>query len=322
MLARLLKRRIELNFRFLIWTGLVCLGWAGCATAPPKVELPTSLDIPRKIELTDVPFHPQGEYQCGPASLAMTLEWSGVSITPEQLKPEVYTPSRQGSLPPDMIGAARRHGRVAYPIHRIEDILREVAAGHPVIVLQRLRSMFRASWHYAVVIGYDLDQREIILHSGVEAREVLSIDEFSNTWQPWGHWGLLTLAPQKFPATASEEAYLKAVIGLEQTERWTEVRQAYSRAADRWPHNETAWIGLGNSRYALGNLAGAEQAFRSAVDAAPQSGAAYNNLAHILMELDRQEEALEVINQAVRLGGPLAEVYRKTRTEIQQRIGS
>ena len=320
MLARLMKRLVASNFRFLIWTGLLCLGWAGCATAPPKVELPASLDIPSKIELTEVPFHPQGEYQCGPASLAMTLEWSGVAITPDQLKPEVYTPSRQGSLPSDMIGAARRHGRVAYPIHRIEDVLEEVAGGHPVIVLQQLKSLFQASWHYAVVIGYDLDEHEIILHSGVEAREVLSLDEFAITWQPWGHWGLLTLSPQKFPATAREEVYLKAVIGLEQTERWTEAQQAYAQAADRWPHNETAWIGLGNSRYALKNLAGAEQAFRSAVDAAPQSGAAYNNLAHVLMELGRPDEALEVINQAIRFGGPMAEVFQKTRTEIQQQI--
>ena len=316
-----MKRLVASNLRFLIWTGLVCLMWTGCATAPPKVELPPSLDIPRTIELTEVPFYPQGEFQCGPASLAMTLQWSGVAVTPEQLKPEVYTPSRQGSLPPDMIGSARRHGRVAYPVHRIEDVLKEVAGGHPVIVLQQLRSLFRASWHYAVIIGYDLDRREIILHSGVEAREVLSIDAFSSTWQPSGYWGLLTLSPQKFPATAREEVYLKAVIGLEQTEHWTEVQQAYVHATDRWPHNETAWIGLGNSRYALKNLAGAEQAFRSAVDAAPQSGAAYNNLAHVLMELNRQEEALEVIDQAIQLGGPLAEVFQKTRTEIQQRSG-
>ncbi len=316
-----MKRLVASNLRMAFWTSLACLWWTGCATAPPKVELPPSLDIPRKIELTEVPFYPQGEFQCGPASLAMTLQWSGVAITPEQLKPEVYTPSRQGSLPPDMIGAARRHGRVAYPVHRIEDILKEVAGGHPVIVLQRLRSLFQASWHYAVIIGYDLDRREIILHSGVEAREVLSIDAFASTWQPSGHWGLLTLSPQQFPATAREEVYLKAVIGLEQTERWTEVQQAYVHATDRWPHNETAWIGLGNSRYALKNLAGAERAFRSAVDAAPRSGAAYNNLAHVLMELNRQEDALEVINQAIRLGGPLAEVFQKTRTEIQQRSG-
>ena len=317
-----MKIRIALHLRFWVWAGWVSLIWAGCATAPPRVELPAALDIPRTIELTDVPFHPQGEYQCGPASLAMTLEWSGVTITPDQLKPEVYTPSRQGSLPPDMIGAARRHGRVAYPVHRIEDILMEVAAGHPVIVLQRLRSLFQASWHYAVVIGYDLDQREIILHSGVEAREVLSIDEFADTWQSWGQWGLLTLSPQMFPATAREETYVKAVVGLEQAGRWTETRQAYTRAADRWPHNETAWIGLGNSHYALKDLSGAEQAFRSAVDAAPQSGAAYNNLAHVLMELDRGDEALEIINRAIQLGGPLTEVFQKTRTEIQQRKGS
>ncbi|MDH3257702.1 MAG: PA2778 family cysteine peptidase [Nitrospinota bacterium] len=317
-----MKNRVALNLRFLIWSGLACLIWTGCATAPPQVELPASLDIPRAIELKEVPFHPQGEYQCGPASLAMTLEWSGVAITPDQLKPEVYTPSRQGSLPPDMIGAARRHGRVAYPVHRIEDVLKEVTAGHPVIVLQRLRSLFRSSWHYAVVIGYDLDQRQIILHSGVEAREVLTLEEFAETWQDWGHWGLLTLAPQDFPATVREDVYLKAVIGLEQTERWNEAGQAYARAAERWPHNKTAWIGLGNSRYTLGNLAEAEQAFRSAVDAAPQSGAAHNNLAHVLMELDRQEEALEAINRAIQLGGPLAEVFQKTRTEIQQRMGS
>lgn len=316
-----MKRRVASNLRFLIWTGLACLTWTGCITGLPKFELPPSLNIPRKTELTEVPFYPQGEYQCGPASLAMTLQWAGVAITPDQLKPEVYTPSRQGSLPPDMIGAARRHGRVAYPINNIGDILKEVAGGHPVIVLQRLRSLFQASWHYAVIIGYDLDQREIILHSGVEAREVLSIDEFASTWQPSGHWGLLTLVPHQFPATAKEEVYLKAVIGLEQTKRWAEVQQAYVNAADRWPHNGMVWIGLGNSRYALKNLGEAEKAFRSAINADSRLGAAYNNLAHVLMELDRHDEALEVIDQAIQLGGPLADTFQKTRTEIQQRIG-
>ena len=251
----------------------------------------------------------------------MTLEWSGVAITPDQLKPEVYTPSRQGSLPPDMVGAARRHGRIAYPINRVEDVFREVAGGHPVIVLQYLSSWFRASWHYAVVIGYDLDQRMVILHSGVNTRQVLSIDEFENTWLPSRHWGLITLPPEKFPATVRETIYLKAIVGLEQTDRWPETRQAYTRATERWPHNETAWIGLGNSRYALNNLAGAEEAFRTAVEVAPQSGAAHNNLAHVLMELNRPGEALKITDQAIRLGGPLAEVFQKTRTEIQQRMG-
>ncbi len=313
-----MKRPVPPHSGLWFWAVLACLWWAGCATAPPKVMLPASLAIPRTIELTTVPFHPQAEYQCGPASLAMTLQWSGVEITPEQLKPAVYTPSRQGSLPPDMIGAARRNGRIAYPINSIEDILEEVAGGHPVIVLQRLSSLFQASWHYAVIIGYDLDQREIILHSGVEEREVLSIDAFAHTWQPWGRWGIITLAPGEFPATVKEEVYLKAVMGLEQTQRWQAAGQAYTQAAARWPQNGAAWIGLGNSRYALGDLKGAEQALRAAVRVAPRLGAAYNNLAHVLMELDRKDEALVVIHQAIRLGGPQAEVFKKTLAEIQQ----
>lgn len=304
--------------RFWLWGCWVCFLGVGCATAPLKVELPASLDIPRTMELTTVPFHPQGEYQCGPASLAMTLEWSGVAITPDQLKPEVYTPSREGSLPPDMIGAARRHGRIAYPVNSIADILKEVAAGHPVIVLQRLSSLVQASWHYAVVFGYDLDQQEIILHSGIKQREVLTLDAFAETWLPWGRWGLITLTPEEFPATVREEVYLKAVLGLEQTQRWHEAGQAYAQAAAHWPQNSTAWIGLGNSRYALGDLQGAEQAFRSAVRATPRLGAAYNNLAHVLMELDRKDEALQAIHQALRLGGPQAEVFQKTLAEIQR----
>ncbi len=316
-----MKTAVALPVRWLLWTVLAGLWAAGCATAPPKVELPASLDIPRNVELTDVPFHPQGLYQCGPASLAMTLQWSDVAVTPEQLKPQVYTASRQGSLPPDMIGSARRHGRVAYPVHSIENIFKEVAGGHPVIVLQRLSSFMKTTWHYAVVIGYDLDRREMVLHSGVEERKVLSIDAFVETWRPWSRWAILTLPPNKLPVTAEAEVYLKAVVGLEQTQRWGEAEAAYATAAARWPHHPTAWIGLGNSRYAQGNLIGAEQAFRSAVRAAPEAGPTYNNLAHVLMELNRKEEALNVIHQAIRLGGPLAEVFRKTLTEIQQRPG-
>ena len=310
-------RKISSQRIIRVGAALFCLWTAGCTTLP-KVELPADLDIPAAVELTEVPFHPQGEYQCGPASLAMTLQWSGLDISPDQLKPEVYTASRKGSLPPDMIGAARRHGRLAYPVNSIEAILREVSAGHPVIVLQRLSALFQSSWHYAVIIGYDRDRRQLILHSGVKAREVLSFEEFAETWQAWGRWGILTLSPERFPATVREETYLKAVVGLEQTGHWPEAEQAYTQAADRWPNHAMVWVGLGNSRYAQNNLEGAEQAFRSAVQVNPELGAAYNNLAHVLMELDRKKEALIIIDKAIRLGGPLLKTFEKTRTEIQQ----
>ncbi|NIQ00722.1 MAG: PA2778 family cysteine peptidase [Nitrospinaceae bacterium] len=304
------------------WILAAGLWLAGCATSPPPSGLPDSLDVSSRHELTEVPFFPQRDYQCGPASLAMTLAWSGLKVTPEDLKPQVYSAKREGSLPPDMIAAARRRGRIAYPVTSTADLLREVAAGHPVIVLQRLESFWQTQWHYAVVIGYDLERREIVLHSGAEERLAMALDAFEQTWKPWGYWGLVTMDPRRLPASAEPKKYVKAVLGLERTQRWQEAEQAYSSALARWPHHLTAWIGLGNSRYALGNLAGAEQAFRSAVRAKPDSGIPYNNLAHVLMEMNRTEEALAVIRQAIRLGGPQISVYKKTLAEIQRRRNS
>ncbi len=96
----------------------------------------------------------------------MTLVWSGVSTNPDQLTPIVYTPSIKGSLQPAMIAATRRQARLAYVISSPQEMLQEVAAGHPVIVLQNLGLSWAPVWHYSVVIGYDLDTNSVLLHSG------------------------------------------------------------------------------------------------------------------------------------------------------------
>ena len=176
----------------------------GCTTAPlKKWHLPSGA-TPVKHELDTVPFYPQKEYQCGPASLAMALAWSGLRIDPDDLAPQVYTPSLKGSLQPAMITAARRHSRVAYPISGANALLQEIAAGHPVIVLQNLGLYWIPVWHYAVVIGYDLNQEVIILHSGITNRKTTALKTFENTWARSNHWGLLVLPPNQLPATAEE----------------------------------------------------------------------------------------------------------------------
>jgi len=51
---------------------------------------------------------------------------------------------------------------VAYQLEpRLEDVLREVAAGTPVIVLENYGFRIWPVWHYSVVVGYDLDAGEI-----------------------------------------------------------------------------------------------------------------------------------------------------------------
>ena len=73
------------------------------------------------------------------ASAAPVLVGAGAKTSPEELVPQVYLPDRKGSLQVEMLAAARRHGMVSYALApRFEDLLRELAAGNPVVVLQDL----------------------------------------------------------------------------------------------------------------------------------------------------------------------------------------
>lgn len=295
---------------------IVNLMLGGCGVLHRQWPQPSE-HLPARHDLDSVPFYPQKAFQCGPAALAMALRWSGISADPNTLAPEVFTPSRKGSLQLAMIGAARRHGRIAYSVFGLDAMLEEVSAGHPVIVLQNLGLSWHPVWHYAVVIGYDLNQGDVILHSGVTRRKRLSLRVFENTWTRSDHWGLLVLPPTRLPATVTEHAYVSAVLGLEKASQWRGAVKGYCTALVRWPDNLYARIGLGNSYYALGDKESAEAAFREATRRSPTNGSAFNNLAQVLWEQGKQQDALEAAIMAVKLGGPLVNVYRKTLEEIQ-----
>lgn len=159
---------------FILAAGTLVSGCAGLlpqTAALGKGGLPPGL--PERIELTETPFFPQLEYQCGPAALATVLASAGVKTTPDELVPQVYLPARKGSLQVEMLAAARRHGLVSYQLApRFEDVLREIAAGTPVVVLQNL-GFFSSGWHYAVAMGYDYGGGRLVLRSGTQERDVL-----------------------------------------------------------------------------------------------------------------------------------------------------
>lgn len=292
---------------------------AGCA-APQVAELldrrPSGL--PESAEIAATPFFAQEEYQCGPASLAMVLAHAGRDATPEILLPQVYLPGRKGSLQAEMLAAARRQRLVAYPLApRLEDLLREVAAQTPVVVLQNLALDWWPRWHYAVAIGYDLGSRELILRSGTTRRLVMPLDTFERTWARSGHWAMLALDPGRLPASATETSYLAAAAALERLAPEA-ARHAYSSALERWPRSLAARLGMGNASYTLRDLAGAADAYRHATMDHPGSGDAWNNLAQALHELGRREEALEAARRAVASGGPRLSAYRETLEDIRR----
>jgi tetratricopeptide (TPR) repeat protein len=277
-------------------------------------------NLPSSVELDTVPFYPQDAYQCGPATLAMALTWSGLAVTPDELKDQVYTPARKGSLQLAMVGATRRHGKIAYKFNDPAALFPEIAAGHPVIILQNLGLSWLPVWHYAVVIGYDVPQQDVILRSGTTKRKVMSYYLFEKTWARSNYWGLMVLEPNQVPVSAKENDFLDAVVVLEKVNQYQAALTGYQAALIRWPNSLNSLMGLGNSYYYLGDLKGAENAFRDATEYHPQSAPAYNNLAQVLLEQGLKLEALAEAQKAVALGGPLKSESEKTLREIRSRM--
>jgi hypothetical protein len=314
------KARVRAGFLFLLLAAAFSLG--GCISLPQTDALREAppKGLPPRVELTQVPFHKQDDYLCGPASLAMVFNAAGVKADVESLTPLVYLPGRKGSLQAEMMGATRRSGLVAYNLApQMEDLLREVAAGTPVVVLLNLALKWAPVWHYAVIVGYDLDKREVIARSAGRARDEWSFGFLEYFWQESGYWSMLALPPGRVPATAREADFALAVAALERAGGAREARESYRALLERWPDNLVGLIGLGNVEYALKDLAASERAFRRASVANPASGAAFNNLAHVLAALGRLAEAEEAARRALALEGPTLPQARETLDAILKR---
>lgn len=295
--------------------GCVLLGACATPQASAVRQMPPA-GLPQRAELRQVPFFPQEEYQCGPAALASVLSAAGVAVTPENLLNQVFLPGREGSLQSEMLAATRRRGLIAYLMPpRLEAILRAVAQGKPVVVLQNLAFPSMPVWHYAVVAGYDLEREEIVLRSGRTRRLALSMHVFERTWARSGYWAMLAVRPDTVPPYAEAERWLGAAVALERSNP-VAAGIAYAASLQRWPEVLVAQLGQGNTAYASGDLAAAEAAYRKATIAHPEAADAWNNLALVVFELGRGDEARRLADRAIELGGPRAAEYAATRAAM------
>jgi tetratricopeptide (TPR) repeat protein len=294
-------------------SSLLLLG--GCATPPQSAALlqqtPAAFSLP--LVLDDMPFFAQQAYQCGPAALATLLVASRISVVPDDLVPLVYVPERQGSFQVEMIAAARSYGRLAYVIPPdLNALLAEIVAGHPVLVMQNLGVSWYPKWHYAVVKGFDIESKKLILNSGLNENYAMQLKTFERTWARSGHWAIVVLEPGMMPASAEPLQYFNAVVALESGRQNPDIAAAYASGLMLWPTDRNLLMGYGNLLYGMGQKQTAAEMFRTVTSHHPDYAPAYNNLAQLLYELGDKTQALMYANKAVALGGDFSALYEQT----------
>lgn len=301
----------------LFWGGIVLCGLGACSS-PQKNPNETASSIQQKnVELKEVPFFTQHDLSHAPAALAMVLNHQGTKATLEQLTPFLQLQTPQGNLQTAIQAVPQQFGLLSYQMPpNTESVLEALNAAHPVLVLLNRAQHPAPQWEYAVVVGYSSKNDTMILRSGNQEREEMSINAFKSLWDQSKNWGMITLRPEApIPAFVAPQAYLNALLSLEAVAPKSAL-QGYQRAIETWPKEAWFRFGGGNMYLADNQLPEAEQQLTQAVALYPDFADAWNNLAEVQLKQGRKPEARVSINKAIALGGVNAQTYQETAARI------
>jgi ABC-type bacteriocin/lantibiotic exporter with double-glycine peptidase domain len=140
--------------------------------------------------IKDVPFYSQESYHCGPASLAMIMNYLSVMVKPEEIAEDIYSKSAHGTLNLDMVLYAQRKGLSALQYKGdLSDIHKNIGDGNPLIVMVDYGFSFYEASHFMVIVGYN--EAGIIVNSGKKKDHFIPEKEFLKTWEKTNYWTLL-----------------------------------------------------------------------------------------------------------------------------------
>jgi predicted double-glycine peptidase len=144
----------------------------------------------KPILINKVPFYPQDDYQCGPASLAGVLNYWGIGVTPDDVAKDIYSASARGTLNIDMLLYVNKKGLYALQyIGSWDDLKKKINNKYPLIVLVDYGfSVYQAN-HFMVVVGYNDDG--VVVNSGKTEHMFIDKEKFLKAWKRTNYWTLL-----------------------------------------------------------------------------------------------------------------------------------
>lgn len=273
--------------------------------------------------ISNVPFYPQQAFFCGPTTLSEVINFYGGTVTPEDIAPATFIPDLEGTLQVEITASARQNGLLAYAERgSLTQLLGLVRDNIPVIVLQNNSISMFPMWHYAVVIGYDLAEENIILHTGETKAHKLNLATFERTWQRGNYWFLAAVPGNVSSKHFNKFIYTKAAQDLLSTGQTNVGLIAMQRASNEWLDYWLPYFLLANHYLPTSPRVAAQwyqKGYQRAKADVLTQVPYLNNYAYVLAKLGCKNKANILIEQALALS-PEADNLLDTKEQIKQSI--
>ena len=277
---------------------------------------------PSATVIPQMPMLKWGIESCGAGSLATVLQHYGDPTSMQQWDATLPR-MRGGVMTIDMLLAARSKGFDAQLVTgNPQSIAAELEKGQPVILmLQVVDSPGHAYdfFHYVVADGIDPERNLIRTQWGDKQGRWVSLEKLEKPWSGGGHAAILIhpLSPDDQVRQA-----LRSAIVLEDDGKVAEAAAKYREIVTAHPDSTVAWTDLGNAEEKLGDRKAAEDAFRKALEIDPASRDALNNLAWLLYQEKRLDEAESFARKALSEPGPDSYLVLDTLARVLAAKGS
>jgi hypothetical protein len=125
----------------------------------------------------DVPLLRQAPEHCGPAALQMVMRYYGAGRDAEREADRAYDPVLRGALVTELALAAKRSGfQVTIETVSNDSLVALLHEGVPPIVLYQTGFGPVTRAHYAVVVGWEPDDRFVLHDGGARPRHMAGSD--------------------------------------------------------------------------------------------------------------------------------------------------
>jgi hypothetical protein len=269
--------------------------------------------------IPNVPLQVWDIKSCGAGSLSSVLQHYGDATTMQEWD-ERLQKTRGGVMSIDLVLAARQQGFDARLVTGDRLMVeRELLDGRPLILmLQVIETPGRSYdfFHYVVLDGIDPKRNLMRTQFGDGKSRWVKYKRIENAWRGGG-FAAIVIRPRD-----PVNDLLRQAVAMEEKGLLDDAAREYRRILHDHPQSVLAWTNLGNVEAQRSNTNAAEEAFRKAIALDGIAADALNNLAWLLYEQKRLDEAEALAQRAVDAPAPDLWLRLDTLARIQFERGN